>query len=547
MVAVVVSILCGSGRVARAQNNPAPSPKSGVSTVEVTLSTGYLAGVLDFDVPIELTGTFPGIRSLSVFQRESNEPFADCTQNDFPGPNQPVAVWRAGAGSTDKFVAILRPLNPNRYYCFAFAFTKALTGDDLTRFQQAAREAADQQFRVLAMASGQVYDSQAMETVRTTLRDALTLAVAPDVPSISPSSIWSETPTQAALTAFQALLASVVNAQLSIQAEIETIQTNAKLSFPRVQAWLNNGLFAAVTNLAASDNQAVKTLTASYLPLSSELLLMNPSDIALAFLGLPAASAAVTPGPFFTRADVDAAATIVGELSRRMQSLQGLLSVLSLNGAARTAAGLQPADVVALASSLSQSIQDLRQVSIELQLTRGAVQERLQAITAAVSQLGTQVTLDATLPGTTVGDFNTRHGYLTTMDLGIAWMPVIDEVSPYVALNFYFLRPVNKQAHLSWKKRELKKRVAATIGVTVVGDVTKPHQRDNLFGQRVLVLGGGIRLTDSIRFVAGALVFSELDRNPLIDDPKPAATPFFSFSIDWDARGGLAKLLGVPE
>jgi len=47
-----------------------------------------------------------------------------------------------------------------------------------------------------------------------------------------------------------------------------------------------------------------------------------------------------------------------------------------------------------------------------------------------------------------------------------------------------------------------------------------------------LLLGGGFRVTPSLRVGAGALVFKESDPNPLIEQTSVTVTPYVSFTAD---------------
>jgi hypothetical protein len=79
----------------------------------------------------------------------------------------------------------------------------------------------------------------------------------------------------------------------------------------------------------------------------------------------------------------------------------------------------------------------------------------------------------------------------------------------------------------------------------VASNLAKDHERAALMGtNQMLVLGGGLRLTDSIRVAAGALVFKAFDPNPLIDNKRIRISPFLSFSVDWDVKGTITELGG---
>ena len=75
-----------------------------------------------------------------------------------------------------------------------------------------------------------------------------------------------------------------------------------------------------------------------------------------------------------------------------------------------------------------------------------------------------------------------------------------------------------------------------------------PQTRDNLFGNQALLVGAGLRMTDTIRLGAGALVFKAKDRNPLNSSFHVATTYYFTLSFDLNVakafKGGLGGLFG---
>jgi hypothetical protein len=94
-------------------------------------------------------------------------------------------------------------------------------------------------------------------------------------------------------------------------------------------------------------------------------------------------------------------------------------------------------------------------------------------------------------------------------------------------------------------KGSFGRRFALTIGVTTsVKDESRraedlrPATGDD--GTNSLLLGGGLRVTPSIRGGAGALIFKETDPDPLITQKSVVATPYASLAVDINL-GGLLK------
>lgn len=137
----------------------------------------------------------------------------------------------------------------------------------------------------------------------------------------------------------------------------------------------------------------------------------------------------------------------------------------------------------------------------------------------------------------TISTFETRAKWQISGDFGVAWATEIEEALPFLGTNFY-TRPVNKQAALpSNPFKEPRKRLSLAVGL-VLTDVGDGRTRAPLFdtGDFSLLLGGGWRLTDSIRLGAGAVVFKKVDPDPLVDETSTTHSPYVSLAIDWDLR-----------
>jgi hypothetical protein len=87
-----------------------------------------------------------------------------------------------------------------------------------------------------------------------------------------------------------------------------------------------------------------------------------------------------------------------------------------------------------------------------------------------------------------------------------------------------------------------------TVQSVADGGGGRVQTRDNLFGNQALLAGAGLRITDTIRLGAGALLFKEKDPNPLITRFRVASTYYFSLSFDLNVakafKGGLGGLFG---
>ena len=120
-----------------------------------------------------------------------------------------------------------------------------------------------------------------------------------------------------------------------------------------------------------------------------------------------------------------------------------------------------------------------------------------------------------------------------SLDLGLLYAGDIQTGALYVGTNIYF-RPVNTDVGFT-EADSFGRRLALTVGVTIssAADATN-RMRSDLFWNQSLVLGGGFRLTPSLRAGGGALIFLESDPNPLVDQKSLAATWYASLSLDLD-------------
>jgi hypothetical protein len=128
-----------------------------------------------------------------------------------------------------------------------------------------------------------------------------------------------------------------------------------------------------------------------------------------------------------------------------------------------------------------------------------------------------------------------RNAYVS-LDAGIAYPWRLENMVFYAGTNIYF-RPINKDAPLRDKGTFLH-RFALTIGVTTTVkddsrralDLRPTEDEDE--ASNSLLIGGGLRVTSSMRFGVGALVFKQRHPNPLINQTSVGATPYVSLAAD---------------
>jgi hypothetical protein len=172
------------------------------------------------------------------------------------------------------------------------------------------------------------------------------------------------------------------------------------------------------------------------------------------------------------------------------------------------------------------------------------VAETAGARDAAVNDLADEVREEVRtirlIGSDTVGTYDTFSAWYVSADAGFAYAQEIESAVPYLGANIYF-RPINKDAPLRMKGG-FKRRVSATIGLTVssIADANKATRQD-LFNTQSLIIGGGFRLTDTLRLGGGALVYEKNSAG----SSELATAPYLSLSFDWNVAkqfAGIGKL-----
>jgi hypothetical protein len=216
---------------------------------------------------------------------------------------------------------------------------------------------------------------------------------------------------------------------------------------------------------------------------------------------------------------------------------------LSADGAAALRALIDPASgPLSRAGNLAFALSGLAQ---DLQT---ALVERATALNALAEIVRAEATQVEVVDGSTTGNFETTQSNYISADAGLVFAPQLSKGVSYVGMNFYF-RPVNKDADLA-QFGSFSRRFAVTLGLTVQsvadGGGGTLQTRKDLFGSQSLILGAGLRVTNSFRLSTGAVVFEKKDRNPLISKYSLATTYYFALSFDLNVakafQGGLANL-----
>jgi hypothetical protein len=154
------------------------------------------------------------------------------------------------------------------------------------------------------------------------------------------------------------------------------------------------------------------------------------------------------------------------------------------------------------------------------------------------------------IESTTLADAKTTQTWYVGLDAGIISVPRIGAASFYLGTNIY-LRPINKDATLSmfsgWSS--FRRRFALTLGATFNSIADEPDGtgvRREFAGGKSLMLGAGVRVTESIRLGTGALLFRQRNPNPLITNDEQVTSAWYgSISFDVDVVKTLAKAFGL--
>ncbi len=163
--------------------------------------------------------------------------------------------------------------------------------------------------------------------------------------------------------------------------------------------------------------------------------------------------------------------------------------------------------------------------------------------------------------GKSMLSFTNRLPFYVTLDVGLVWLPfVLDDTTPYAAINFYF-SSVDKSVPLSeyaygnnaWKRfwSTFPQRFSVSVGINL-GKVQKENVTvEGLLGNKSIYLAAGLRLTDYLRASAGVLTYQLPDSNPLVERSELRASPLFALSIDVDIlstlRGMASSIRGTDN
>jgi hypothetical protein len=552
---------------------PDPTAQTGFVVVSIDLPSRTFQGLLPFDVPFQIRGQVPsGVDRIEVQYQDSDACFKgsdrrggapaatttpvpclgrSCPDADGAGrwkPETPL-TWNA-SGLTEAnaaFSVLVRPpLDANRCYRFRIAFDKKLTDEQAEAFRTAARKAIDETLQPvlrLDLTRDQVEGlrGQLIGTLKC-IGDSCGLRAEgrlfdPDAPAAAVVTEWKR--------------------QLELLLDPQ-IKRNARLrSYGRAQLVFKERLDAVAASPALGrlisglrERARQDANVQSYLdPFDAALALVAPDDNEARARAARCLDATPRPALDETWSPDEAETCSVSYRStgERMRQLVELIHDRSGDVEASDRDGLaalaQSGGAIPLAGETADQLAQIAHDAATLLQRREGLLDDVARYTNAMAR--DTLLFDAS---TTGGESTIRNNYVSA-DAGFVYAFTIAAFVPYVGTNIYF-RPVNKAAPLS-QRGGFGRRFALTFGVTLAtiedrepGD-TAGRTRSDLFSNSSLVVGAGLRVTQSIRLGGGALVFRRKDPNPLVSNTTVGVAPYASFSFDLDvakAFAGLGKI-----
>lgn len=146
-------------------------------------------------------------------------------------------------------------------------------------------------------------------------------------------------------------------------------------------------------------------------------------------------------------------------------------------------------------------------------------------------------------------EVKTRNAQYLVTDFGVTVASATNSMGegqviarPHFGLNWH-LGGIDKDLPLSHiTNKRIWNRLSIAIGVTI-GKINEGNFED-FFNNLTPTVGLNCRITQQVRFGAGAMILREKDPNPLIDDSPVELAPYVSLSFDFSLFEQLGKLAG---
>jgi hypothetical protein len=151
---------------------------------------------------------------------------------------------------------------------------------------------------------------------------------------------------------------------------------------------------------------------------------------------------------------------------------------------------------------------------------------------------------------TTYFSFDTRSKFTITPDFGYVYYGFQDGfqgMTPYIGAQIEFRYYDKNMPFRLIPNKKLMHYLSFTTGLTLAS-LKEQNRREDFFSGKSMLIGLGIRLSNSVRFTFGGVLFNKLDPNPLVDNKTLAITPFTGISVDLKLQslfGDLASLVPI--
>lgn len=563
-----------------AANQPAtdqPAVDPGIGSVTLNLATRSFDKVLPFDVPFHLTGPAPpAVQEITLWyigskdripltvattttgQCTATRTHAD-TRNAESDDWLPAGSWRRSAvfdqQAAATFVLAVPPLQAMRYYVFGLDIQTNLAPDKLDGYRAQAKALfdtrLDQQGRQRGLSAADVESLR--DGLVVDLRNALGAGTI-----IAKNSYFDPCLKLADNVDLRVRFINDINPLLEAQDNVESVLGNLAENQAALKTLLDgiNANPALQPALQHLDSVAKTGGTAGGAETLTDLFLKRDSgmDYATALMAPSVESAILGPVPPAAGSGIAAAAAYSATIGQtytdalaRLDSLDRWLDAIVTPGSF----SVIPPGIGTLSAAQVSGIRDLKDrgaLKTARDLLRARLvplvadlKARLAARTSALDALAQKVAVTARdevrVDATTTGNADTFQHYFITADIGLLYGLQVSKLVPYGGVNLY-LRPINSDVPLSQiqllHRNTFLYRFSFTLGYTLqsIADANDATRKD-LFGGGSLVVGAGLRLTDTLRLSAGALLFTKENPNPLITSTAVGAAPYLSISFDW--------------
>ena len=568
LLLVAAALLLSSLAVPLSAADTADTDTEGLKTVPVDLASGAVQSVLPFDEPFLLTGTAPQgvdrvaaqwcyvedqkMMSAVLDQVREKGLLTECAPGDAPHTIGPRVL------SGDKFsLFVADRLEVNRNVVFIFYLQSPLDATTLAGFKTQVRSALNQTFQNIpeeTQSLGRAEYERLQASVNSVLRAQPGVAGQPLQPArgsiFDPDSLsadasqappWSDLfdTVYGAQIQRQPILRAIDGAQSALNTSLGNVAAAPQLASLRtavlsltgaqrqdLEPVLTADAVAALDTLAAAGRRQIAIIAQGAAPLAGTGAAVDPDETADQIWDPAGAGARVT--------NLAATAKALGDLSDLCRTAGQVQSL-------KTALGDAVNGLPDLRQLVDRAAADTEKELNTFQRLQRVLIERSAALDDLSTFLRREAESNVPLVATSTGGFTTRAKNHISMDFGVLYVDAIDKTLSYTGANFY-LRPVNRDVPLRQVGGFLR-RFSFLLGVSVSSIQEKQGDRvvlDDLFNARAFVLGAGLRISDAVRFNAGALLFQANDPNPLVDDLTTKARAFFALSFDWN----IAPLLG---